>query len=95
MKHRFLYIMALLTAATGAWAQDPDPIDLTPSADGTVWTLSTMPEYDVELEDGENAKWTITPQKAKYGQDVKLKYNGRLKVKKVTATTDAAPANQQ
>ena len=40
----------LLTAATGAWAQDPDPIDLTPSADGTVWTLATMPEYDVELE---------------------------------------------
>ena len=31
----------LLTLATGAWAQDPDPIDLTPSADGTVWTLST------------------------------------------------------
>ena len=51
MKHRFLYIMALLlTLTTGAWAQDPDPIDLTPSADGTVWTLSTMPEYDVELE---------------------------------------------
>ena len=40
----------LLTVATGAWAQDPDPIDLSPSADGTVWTLSTMPEYDVELE---------------------------------------------
>lgn len=40
----------LLTLATGAWAQDPDPIDLTPSADGTVWTLSTMPEYDTELE---------------------------------------------
>ena len=33
----------LLTAATGAWAQDPDPIDLTPSADGTVWTLSPSP----------------------------------------------------
>ncbi len=40
----------LLTLATGAWAQDPDPIDLTPSADSTVWTLITMPEYDVELE---------------------------------------------
>ena len=40
----------LLTLATGAWAQDPDPIDLTPSADRTVWTLSTMPEYDTELE---------------------------------------------
>ena len=25
-------------------------IDLTPNADGTEWTLSTMPEYDVELE---------------------------------------------
>ena len=40
----------LLTVATGAWAQDPDPISLTSSANGTVWTLSTMPEYDVELE---------------------------------------------
>ena len=40
----------LLTVATGAWAQDPDPIDLTPSADGPMWTLSKMPEYDVELE---------------------------------------------
>ena len=51
MKHRFLFIMALLlTAATGAWAQDPDPIDLTSSANGTVWTLSSMPEYNVELE---------------------------------------------
>ena len=51
MKHRFLFIMALLlTAATGAWAQDPDPIDLTPSANGTVWTLTSMPEYNVELE---------------------------------------------
>ena len=52
MKHRFLYIMALLlTAATGAWADDdPAPISLTSSANGTVWTLSTMPAYDVELE---------------------------------------------
>ncbi len=41
----------LLTVATGAWADDaPAPISLTSSADGTVWTLSTMPEYDVELE---------------------------------------------
>ena len=49
MKKKILTLLVLLmTAATGAWAQDPDPIDLTPSADGTVWTLSTMPEYDVE-----------------------------------------------
>ena len=49
MKKKILTLLVLLmTAVTGAWAQDPDPIDLTPSADGTVWTLSTMPEYDVE-----------------------------------------------
>ncbi len=41
----------LLTAATGAWAQDDsDLIDLTPGADGTEWTLAEMPAYDVELE---------------------------------------------
>ena len=53
MKHKFLYIMALLlTVAVGARAQstDPDPIDLTPNADRTEWTLASMPEYDVELE---------------------------------------------
>ena len=44
--------MALLLTAASAWADDePAPIDLTPSADGTVWTLPNgMPEYDVELE---------------------------------------------
>ena len=47
---RFILTLAAILGMTGAWAQDPDPIDLTPSADGTVWTLSTMPEYDVELE---------------------------------------------
>ena len=39
----------LLTVATGAWAQDPDPIELT-STDGKTWTLASMPDYDVELE---------------------------------------------
>ena len=43
-------MVLLLTAATGAWAQDPDPISLTSSANGTVWTLSSMPEYNVELQ---------------------------------------------
>ena len=62
MKHRFLYIMALLlTVATGAWADDdPAPISLTSSADGTVWTLSTMPEYDVELEVTYKTDLTLT-----------------------------------
>lgn len=67
----------LLTVATGAWAQDPDPIDLTPSADGTVWTLSTMPEYDVELEvtyytDEEVAEM----EEAAYTDGVELTDNG-------------------
>ena len=67
----------LLTVATGAWAQDPDPIDLTPSANGTVWTLSTMPEYDVELEvtyytDEEVAEM----EEAAYTDGVELTDNG-------------------
>ena len=37
-----------LSAATSTWAQDP--INLTPNADGTEWTLAEMPGYDVELE---------------------------------------------
>lgn len=51
MKHRFLFIMALLlTAVPGAWADDdPQPINLT-STDGKEWTLASMPAYDVELE---------------------------------------------
>ena len=67
----------LLTVATGAWAQDPDPIDLTPSADGTVWTLSTMPDYDTELEvtyytDEEVAEM----EEAAYTEGVELTPNG-------------------
>ncbi len=62
MKHRFLFIMALLlTVATGAWADDdPAPISLTSSANGTVWTLSTMPAYDVELEVTYKTDLTLT-----------------------------------
>ena len=66
----------LLTAATGTWAQAPAPIDLTPSADGTVWTLSTMPEYDTELEvtyytDEEVAEM----EEAAFAEGVKLTYD--------------------
>ena len=51
--------------------------------------------YTVSLKDGvkDADKWTISPNPAEEGQTVTLKYNGRLKVKGVTATTDAgAPA---
>ena len=49
MKKKLFSMLALLVAAkTGAWAQDP--INLTPNADGTEWTLASSPAYDVELE---------------------------------------------
>ena len=50
MKKKILSMLALLAVATtGAWAQEPDPINLT-STNGTEWTLTEMPAYDVELE---------------------------------------------
>ena len=50
MKKKMFSMLALLVAATtGAWAQEPDPINLT-STNGKEWTLTEMPAYDVELE---------------------------------------------
>ena len=44
-------MLALLVAVvTGAWAQEPDPINLTYDAQTNKWTLASMPAYDVELE---------------------------------------------
>ena len=61
MKHRFLFIIALLLTAASAWADDePTTIVLTKNTDGTVWTLSTMPEYDVELEVTYKTDLTLT-----------------------------------
>lgn len=59
--------------------------------------LSTKP-YKVTLNDTKDAaNWTITPAEAtttgvSKGKTVTLTYSGRLKVKTVTATTDAQPA---
>ena len=48
--------------------------------------------YTVSMKDGvkDADKWTITPNPAEEGQTVTLQYNGRLKVKGVKATSDAA-----
>ena len=73
-KNKLLLLLALLmTAATGAWAQDT---------------------YKVSLKDGvkDADKWTISPNPAPEGSPVTIQYTGRLKVKGVTATSDAAPA---
>ena len=47
--------------------------------------------YTVSLKDGvkDADKWTISPNPAEEGQTVTLQYNGRLKVKGVTATSEA------
>ena len=51
MKKKVFSMLALLVAATtGAWAQEPDPINLTYDAQTNKWTLASMPAYDVELE---------------------------------------------
>lgn len=43
-------LVALIAVTTGAWAQDPTPIDLTPDATGKIWTLAAMPGSDIELQ---------------------------------------------
>ena len=84
---RLLILLALLmTAATGAWAQ------------------SATTTYKVDLNDGTQnpATWqgkagdatdfgNLPLQGVAEGQNVTLKYNGRLKVKSVTATIDPEP----
>ena len=87
-KKLLLLLALLITAATGAWAQ------------------STTTTYKVDLNDGTQnpATWqgkagdatdfgNLPLQGVAEGQNVTLKYNGRLKVKSVKATSDAgAPA---
>ena len=82
-KTRLLTLLALLlTAATGAWAQEP------------------ATTYSVKMKAGtvDADKWTITPTEATTtgipeNTEVTLQYNGRLKVKGVKATSDAAAAS--
>ena len=80
-KTRLLLLLVLLmTAVTGAWAQDPTT-------------------YKVTIKEGtkDASSWTVNPTTATTtgvaaGTAVTVKYNGRLKVKGVKATSDAAPA---
>ena len=89
-KNKLLLLLALLlTAATGAWAQ------------GSATTYSVKMKDDVKDAD----KWTvkvgegqaqalpIDGLKGDGSETVTLQYNGRLKVKGVKATSDAAAAS--
>ena len=49
MKNKILSLLALLmTATTGAWAQEPEYIDLT-TVNYKTWTLDAMPAYGLDL----------------------------------------------
>ena len=50
--------------------------------------------YTVSLKDGvkDADKWTVSPNPAPEGSPVTIQYTGRLKVKGVTATSEATPA---
>lgn len=90
VKNKLLLLLALLmTAATGAWAQEP------------------ATTYSVKMKDGtQDAKnWTIASGQnsatgdaadgltgLSEGDQVTIQYSGRLKVKGVTAVSDAAAA---
>ena len=64
--------------------------------EGVYYTAAagTSATYSVKMKDGvkDADKWTISPNPAEEGQTVTLKYTGRLKVKGVKATSEAAPA---
>ena len=77
------------TTQSGSWIQ----------VNKFVVYYSVPPTYTVSLKEGtkDAANWTISPSKATTdgvaeGTEVTLQYNGRLKVKGVKATSDAAPA---
>ena len=85
-KFRLLLLLALLmTAATGAWAQDTYKVSMKDGVkDADKWT--------VKVGEGEAQALPIGGLKGDGTETVTLQYNGRLKVKGVKATSDAAPA---
>ena len=85
---RLTLLALLLTAATGAWAQEPTTYSVK-MKDGTVdaknWSIASG-EKSAKGDDADGLTGLSE------GQTVTLQYNGRLKVKGVKATSDAAAA---
>ena len=86
----FLLLALLLTAATGAWAQEPATTYSVKMKDGTVdaknWSIASG-----EKSAKGDAAGGLTGLSE--GDQVTIQYNGRLKVKGVKATSDAAEAS--
>ena len=90
VKNKLLLLLALLlTAATGAWAQESATTYSVKMKDGTVdaknWSIASGEKS--AKGDAADGLTGLSEKDA-----VTLTYNGRLKVKGVKATSDAAPA---
>ena len=89
-KNKLLLLLALLlTAATGAWAQEPATTYSVKMKDGTVdaknWSIASG-EKSVKGDAADGLTGLSE------GDQVTIQYTGRLKVKGVKATSDAEPA---
>lgn len=90
-KFRLLLLLALLlTAATGAWAQEPATTYSVKMKDG----VKDADKWTVKVGDGEAQALPIGGLKGDGKETVTLQYNGRRKVKGVKATSEAAPAKE-
>ena len=88
---RVMTIVALLlTAATGAWAQEPATTYSVKMKDGTVDAKNWSIASGEKSAKGDAADGLTGLSE---GDQVTLQYNGRLKVKGVKATSDAAAAS--
>ena len=78
---RLLLLLVLLTAAAGAWAQEP----ATPTYNVSVFDGKLNPNTWTGKAGEANGFGTMPLRGVAEGQNVTLKYQGRLKVKSVTA----------
>ena len=85
----FLLLALLLTAATGAWAQEPATTYSVKMKDGTVDAKNWSIASGEKSAKGDAADGLTGLSE---GDQVTIQYTGRLKVKGVKATSDAAAA---
>ena len=88
-KNKLLLLLALLlTAATGAWAQEP----ATTYSVKMKGDVKDADKWTVKVGEGQAQALPIDGLKGDGSETVTLQYTGRLKVKDVKATSDAAAA---
>ena len=92
MKKMILFLLVLLmTAATGTWAQTTHTVKMkSGTKDAANWTIATGSEPNVRTATGDATEGLTGVAK---GDEVRLTYSGRLKVKSVTATHDGWDGN--